>query len=412
MSNSTNRLVPLPDRGPLRVMFVITSMVVGGAETLLVNLVRRLDRSRVIPELCCLKDKGPLGEILSDELTVHANMLSGKYDVRVLSRLTRLMKKQRIDAMITVGAGDKMFWGRLAAWRAGVPVVCSALHSTGWPDGVSRLNRTLTPITDGFIGCATAHGHHLVEREKFPKEKVFVIPNGIDTQRFSPLGNAAGSTSREDLLGIDSSVPLTVIVAALRPEKNHSVYLQAAAKVRESLPNAEFLIVGDGDERPRLESEAQSLGIDSSVHFLGTRSDTDAILRVCDAFALTSDNEAAPVSIMEAMSSGLPVVATEVGSVPEMVIHGETGYLAPTQDVEQIAQHLVSVLGDRNAAQVMGTTGRKHVQENASLEVMVNGYEDLVETLYQRKIGGPKLTTYRGEAETIEEVEEVATVVR
>src|SRR5687767_11502577 len=108
-------LIPLADRGPLRVLFVITSMPVGGAETLLVNLIRRLDRARFEPELCCLKEPGPLGEELAGEIPTHCGFIGHKYDFLVLRRLTRLLRERKIDAVVTVGAGDKMFWGRLAA---------------------------------------------------------------------------------------------------------------------------------------------------------------------------------------------------------------------------------------------------------------------------------------------------------
>jgi hypothetical protein len=122
-------IVPPEDRDPLRVMFVITCMPVGGAETLLVNLVRRLDRSRFSPEVCCLKYFGPLGEVLAAEIPAFTGLLAHKYDLQVFGRLTRLLRQRRIDAVVTVGTGgDKMFWGRLAAYRAGVPVILSALH--------------------------------------------------------------------------------------------------------------------------------------------------------------------------------------------------------------------------------------------------------------------------------------------
>ncbi len=115
-------LPALEERGPLRVMFVITSMPVGGMETLLVELVRRLDRARFSPELCCLKHLGPLGEVLAAEIPAFTGLLRHKYDVRVLGRLRRLLGERRIDAVVTVGTGgDKMFWGRLAAWLAGNP---------------------------------------------------------------------------------------------------------------------------------------------------------------------------------------------------------------------------------------------------------------------------------------------------
>ena len=156
-------LLPLADRGPLRVLFVITSMPVGGAETLLVNLCQRLNRERILPELCCLKGPGPLGELLAEQISVHARLLNGKWDWRVLSRLRNLIRARRIDGVITVGAGDKMFWGRLAARLERLPVIGAALHSTGWPDGIGRLNRWLTPITDVFIAVAENHGRYLTE---------------------------------------------------------------------------------------------------------------------------------------------------------------------------------------------------------------------------------------------------------
>ena len=170
MLMSERKLSSLEDRGPLRVMFLLTSMPMGGAETLLVNLIRRMDRERFSPLLCCLKESGPLGEMLADEIPVFHDVIHGKYDWGVVRRLARLFVEQRIDAIVTVGAGDKMFWGRLAAHRARVPVVLCALHSTGWPDSIGRLNRLglLTRWTDAFIGVAAAHGRHLRDQERFP----------------------------------------------------------------------------------------------------------------------------------------------------------------------------------------------------------------------------------------------------
>jgi len=180
-SSRVNDRAPLKLARPLRVMFLVTSMPVGGAETLLAALVRQLDRRWFAPEIGCLKERGPLGEELAAELPVHHDLLAHKYDLRIWPRLVRLLRERQIDAVVTVGAGDKMFWGRLAARRVGVPVILSALHSTGWPDGVGRLNRLLTPITDGFIAVADSHGAFMIAEERFPAEKVFVIPNGVDT---------------------------------------------------------------------------------------------------------------------------------------------------------------------------------------------------------------------------------------
>ena len=368
---------------PLRVMFMQTDMRIGGAEMLTANIIRRLDRRRFWPELCCLKERGALGEVLADEIPVHDGLLSGKFDLRVWPRLTRLLRDRQIDAIVTVGAGDKMFWGRLAARRVGVPVILSALHSTGWPDGVSRLNRMLTPITDAFIAVAESHGRFLTDVAGFPAAKVAVIPNGVDTERFAPVPDV-GAVRRE--LGIGDTNPVVGVVAALRPEKNHGLFLEMAARVVRELPTTRFVIVGDGPCRQLLEQRAHLLALDKNVLFLGSRNDVPRLLAALDVFALTSHIEANPVSILEAMSAGRPVVATNVGSIHEAVADGQAGFLVSPGNADEYAARVLTLLHDPLLAGSMGAAARRAVVARWSIDVTVNGYERLIETMYLRKM--------------------------
>lgn len=387
------KLVPLADRGPLRVMFVITSMPVGGAETLLVNLVRRMDRSQFEPELCCLKELGPLGEVLAQEIPACEKQIRYKTDWRVIGRLAQRMRERKIDAVVTVGTGgDKMFWGRLAAWRAGVPVILSALHSTGLPDHVEFPNRLLAPITDGFIGVAKPHGEYLVRAEGCPRHKVFVIPNGVDVERFQPVAPPVGLREQ---IGLPTDAPTAAIVAALRPEKNHELFLDAAALVLKQLPQARFLLIGDGQRRAALEERVTQLGIQDSIHFLGTRSDVPALLSLVDVLALSSHMEANPVSILEGLACGKPVVATRVGSIPETVHHGENGYLVDPGSAPQLAEHLFRLLADPSLARRLGAAGRQEVVEHWSLNRMVEGYQELIQFIYLIKSGGRRVRVGR-----------------
>jgi glycosyltransferase involved in cell wall biosynthesis len=368
---------------PLRVMFIITTLEVGGAETLLVNLVRRFDRNRVIPEICCLKAPGRLGVELSAEVPLFDSLLSGKYDLRVFGRLTNLLRQRRIDAIVTVGAGDKMFWGRLAARRAGVPVIACSLHSTGWPDVVGRLNHWLTPLTDAFIACAPAHGQYLIEHEKFPADRVHVIRNGVDVERFNPQPPNASLRCQ---LGLPNGAPVACILAALRPEKNHEMFLDVAARVRREIPAANFLLIGDGPRRQALEQLTAQLGLTDAVHFLGTRPDVSELLSLSDVVLLTSHVEANPVSILEALAVGKPVVATRVGSIPQSVLDREMGYLVEPGDAATMAGHVVELFRQPQLAAALGAAGRQHVVANASLERMVEGYEDLLCELHRGKM--------------------------
>ena len=371
---------------PLRVMFMQTDMRVGGAEILTANIIRRLNRDRISPELCCLKERGELGELLASEISVHDHILANKYDLRVWPRLTHLLRERAVDAVITVGAGDKMFWGRLAARRVGVPVILSALHSTGWPDGVGRLNRILTPLTDSFIAVADSHGQFLAKNLRVPRERVAVIPNGVDTQRFSPTPDVAAIRKE---FNIGPTDPVLGIVAALRPEKNHELFLDVAARVVMKLPIARFLIVGDGPCRESLEQRAEALGIAAHTIFVGSRPDVPRLLAAMDVFALTSQMEANPLSILEAMSVGRPVVSTNVGSIHEAVIEGQTGYLVPAGDAAQFTHRVVQLLDAPMMSHVMGVAARKLVVERWSIEAMVAGYERLIESTYARKTQAP-----------------------
>jgi glycosyltransferase involved in cell wall biosynthesis len=376
-------LIPLEDRGPLRVMFVITCMPVGGAETLLVDLIRRMDRERFAPELCCLKYRGPLGDVLADEVPTFSGLLAHKYDFAVLGRLARLLRRRRINAVVTVGTGgDKMFWGRLAAWRVGVPVICSALHSTGLPDHVEWPNRLLAPVTDAFIAVAEPHARYLAEHEGCPARKVRVIPNGVDPDRFHPRWPNA---SIRRALGLADDTPVVGIVAALRPEKRHDRFLRCAAMIRKEIPRARFLVVGDGPGRAELESLAHELALDGSVRFLGTRDDVPEVLSVVDVLLLTSDMEANPVSILEAMAAEKPVVACRVGSVGETVVDGQTGFLVPPDAEEEIAARAVQLLNHPEQAAAMGRAGREQVIAHGSVQKMVEGYEDLITEIYREK---------------------------
>lgn len=401
----SRKLTILEDRGPLRVMFVHTELVVGGAETLLAEILRKMDRERFLPELCCLKRLAELGEVLAKEVPTFTGLLKNKYDVGVLGRLTELLRERRIDAVVTVGTGgDRMFWGRLAGWRAGVPVILSALHATGYPMRVERMNRMLTPITDGFIGCAKSHSAFLVEGERCPRDKVFTVWNGVDVKRFRPRDKAAMRAS----LGIAPGVPVAGIVAALRPEKQHVMLIEAMAQVVSRLPGAVLVVVGDGVEREAIEAKTNELGLQQNVCMLGTRHDVPEILAALDIKVLSSKMEANPASTLEASACGLPVVVPNVGSLAETVLDGKTGLLCQPNDPAALADAMVQLLSDPEKAHVMGEAGRDLVCRRFSVETMVRGYEHLIEGIYRAACQGGRLAPEQFDCTMDAEVERIA----
>lgn len=365
---------------PLRVAFVISSMGVGGAETLLLNLVQSFDPERIEPHIFFLWERGPLGEVAAETIPTFDHLLRNRIDVTVIPRMARVFRERRIDAVVTVCAGDKMFWGRLAAAWAGVPVILSALHATGWPENLELLNRALTPLTSGFIAVADAHRRFLIERERLPAERVFVVRNGVDVDRFR--FDPVARVQWRGRLGISAEASVVGIVAGLRPEKNHGLFVRCAAEVRRHLPAAHFIVAGDGPESATVRAAAGEFGLERHMHFLGLEKDVAGLLSAVDLLVLTSDNEASPVSILEAMSCDRPVVAPDVGSVGESVLDGETGFLAKAGDQEDMQTKWLDLLTHPVRAAEMGEAGRRHVLKVGSLASMTRGYAELVERLH------------------------------
>ncbi len=166
------------------------------------------------------------------------------------------------------------------------------------------------------------------------------------------------------------------------------MFLRAAALIRNAVPNAHFWIVGEGREREKLTMAIRSAALDGHVQLLGSRDDIPRLLAAMDVFFLSSLNEANPVSILEAMSAGLPVVATQVGSIAETVKDGINGFLVGSGNAEQMARRGVQLAVDLPRARCFGAVGRREVVESWSLGSMVRGYEALMEATYRRKTSG------------------------
>ncbi|MFK7737945.1 MAG: glycosyltransferase [Pirellulaceae bacterium] len=382
------RNLQLPDsRGPLRVMFIHTELVVGGAETLLAEIIRKMDREKFSPELCCLKDLEELGEILAKEIPTHSGLLRHKLDIGVIPRLRRLLKERKTDAIVTIGTGgDRMFWGRLAAWSAGVPVILSALHATGYPMKVEWMNRLLSPITDGFIGCASRHADYLVSGEKCPADKVFTVWNGVDIERFQPLDQQEVRKH----LDLPIGVPIAGIVAALREEKQHTLLIDSWAKVVEQLPKAVLVVVGDGVERQAIEDSVERHGLAKNVRLLGTRHNVHELLSAFDVKVLASRMEANPASTLEANACGIPAIAPNVGSLPDTIRHGKTGLLYEANNSKALAECLVRLLSESPLRKEMGAAALELVRERFSVDVMVGGYECLIDGVYRAACAGQR----------------------
>lgn len=313
-------------------------------------------------------------------------------DPIALWKMFRLFRKIRPTIVHTHTAKAGML-GRLAAKLAGVPIVVHTFHGHVFHSYFSRrktrfflsIERFLARFTDAIITVSPKQRQEILGYGIGRSEKVHAIGLGLDLQAFVNCTELRGSLRQE--LQIEFDVPLIGIVARLVPVKGFSYFLNAAKLVLQTYPNCLFVIAGDGELRESLEREAEKLGICEQMKFLGFRQDLPEIYADLDIVALSSLNEGLPVALIEAMSSGKPVVATKVGGVGDLVQHGQSGFLAPPKDSAALAEAMKRMLALSPAERIkMGQAGQDSVYPKYHISTLTANIEALYDSLLENKI--------------------------
>jgi len=353
--------------------------VTGGAERLAVQVAARLDRNRFESILCASRrtDEPLLDRELAEAgVEVLALGRRSKLDVRAWRPLVR-----RLDEVDVVHAhmfGSNV-WGTVLGRLKRVPVVVAHEHTWSFQGQPLRrlLDRELVGrLADAFIAVAEEDRRKMIEVEGVDPDKIRLIPNGIA----DPEPGDGEAVRRE--LGIPENAPVIGVVCELRAQKALEVLFAAAAQLRHELPELRVLVAGDGPEREGLGQEARRLDLDGTVQLLGIRRDVPALLDALDVAVLSSDYEGSPLSVMEYMAAGKPVVSTRVGGVPELVEDGVHGLLVEPRDPGALAAAIGRLLHDPAEARRLGEQGRERQQRELSLDAMVRKIEDLYEELW------------------------------
>jgi glycosyltransferase involved in cell wall biosynthesis len=357
----------------------VSTLAIGGAEQLLLELLRRLDRDRFDPRLYCLRDPGPIGREIAD-LGVPVTHSLGGGPVRSVYRLRRAFLADGVDAALFINHRNCLFYGTAAARWAGVPVAVNWQNETYKRHSHHALymlaRRGVVWSLDALAAASRGHAGYLVEVEKVPVRKVLAIPNAVDVDAFRS-GLSPHEARRR--LGLPVDGKIAGILASLRPDKAHDVFLPAAARGAAPDAAAHFVIVGDGPQRPMLEEMAARLGLAGRAVFLGFRRDVPDVLAALDMVVLSShpQQETLSVAALEAMAAGLPVVCTRVGFMDEIVIDGVTGRLTPPGDPAALAAAMAGLFADDAARREMGRRACALVRHSHSLDGMTRRFEDL-----------------------------------
>jgi glycosyltransferase involved in cell wall biosynthesis len=283
------------------------------------------------------------------------------------------------------------FLGRIAARLAGVPVTVHTFHGHvlhGYYGPVKnkllrRVEQSLAWATDRLVTVSEQVKNDLVSYGVAKAEKISVVPLGFDLDPFLNSHAQKGEFRRE--MGLSQAHKLVGIVGRIFPIKNHPLFLDAAARISAGEPAARFVVVGDGVLRPTLKKQAAELGITDRVIFTGWRRDLPRICADLDVLVVSSDNEGTPVSAIEAMAAGCPVVATRVGGLADLIENHKTGRLVPPRNAEALASAVLVLLSSPPIARALGRNAQESVRRRFAVQRLLNDIDDLYSQLLAEK---------------------------
>lgn len=371
----------------------------GGAEHLTMQIAERLDPERFESIVCATRfSPSERGRETVSEAAAALSQAGVRFvglDRRTRAHLwawwplARLLRGERVDVIHAHKFGSNI-WGVVFGRLCGVPVVIT--HEHGWAFEGRRikmyLDRELIARgSNAFIAVSREDRRRMIEIEGIDPETAVFVPNGI-----APLPPPSGRDVRAEL-GIGARDPVVISVGFLRRPKTMDVLIDAAARIAPRFPGLRVLIVGEGADRPSYEALIERLGLVGTVELLGLRSDVPDLLAASDVAVLSTDSEGSPLSVMEYMDAGLPVVATRVGGIPDLIDDGVEGLLVERRDPEGLASAIGRLLSDPAEASRMGERARERRRREFGIDAMVANLEDLYLRLYRETRRGRRDAT-------------------
>lgn len=361
------------------IIFVIDGLGIGGAERLMVPILRHLDRERFSVRVCVLqsKDGNPLAEDIR-ALGVPVDFLNVRRlrDFTAILRLRNYLKESRADIVHTQLEFANIL-GNISAKLLGLPSVCTVHVLPALETSLkSQLHQSaewmmLRIFCDRVIAVSEETRLHYIAHSGIPPRKLVMIHNGIDLTQFQRLEpDIVRAAVRREFNLPDNSILLTT-VAVLRPLKGIEYMIRALPAICAAYPTAYYLIAGDGAYRDILMTEAEQADVKERVIFASRRADIPRILSASDIFVLPTLTEALPTVLAEAMACRLPIVASAVGGVPEMVRSGENGILIPPMQPAELSRACNALLVDSDLRVRMGEEGWKLVNQKFNIDRQV-----------------------------------------
>jgi glycosyltransferase involved in cell wall biosynthesis len=365
---------------PISVLHFSNTTVRGGAEEHILTLLQGLDRKLF---RLCLVCPQVLAEKLFPDLPADVELvplcLDKPTQIAAALRLAQVLRRRQVDIL-----HSHMFQASLLAspigWLCRVPVIIETSHGReawrhGWLKGHFVVDRWVGRSVDYYIAVSEASARYLTEEKGLPARKILVIRNGIDLTRFDPAHPAPMGIKRS--IGFDDGDPLLLVVGRLEPQKGHHVLLEALPAVRQEFPQTRLVCIGDGALRDELEGKACSLGLEGAVRFLGYQSNVPDWLAAANVAVLPSFYEGLPITALECLAAGKPMVATSADGTAEVVVNEKTGLTVLPGNTELLTSAICRLLREPDLGKRLGAAGRRWVEEHFSIERQILKTQEL-----------------------------------
>lgn len=354
-----------------RILHLITRLPIGGAERMLLGVLRNLDPAQFDSEVCCIQDRGELAaevEGLGMPLHVLGLMQRNGFDRKIVPALRNLIRTRRID-LVHSHLYHANLYGRLAAWLEGVPAIAS-VHNTynrhKWHRHV--INRVLGRASFRVTAGSADVERDILKHDRIDATKLVRLPNCIDLARTE---STLSAEEAKGALGFGADELVIGTVGRMEEQKGHAVLLDAFGRLlaMPGMPDKplRLLIVGDGRLKPATEMEAARLGIMHACRFPGSIMNLGDVYRAIDLFVMPSLWEGLSLAMLEAMAAGLPMIATDVGGARDVLGDNAHGLLIPAGDAAALAQAMADLLRDTRRCAELADAGCRHVRINFSI---------------------------------------------
>lgn len=355
----------------INVLHLIETGGPGGAERMLLGMTRHLDAS--FHSTVGLMKPGWLESQVQERGLAHVRIHGGVWGD--IGRILHLARVVRASAIQVIHAHEFYMnvLGAAVSRLTGVPLIATIHGKNYYPDKRRRrlLYRWVGSTATSVVTVSEDLKSFFCQATEVPSSRVTVVPNGIDTTVWSPVVSDPG-------LRADCGIPLDAVVAGaignLYAVKRHIDLVRALPLIKAACPNIHVVILGRGDQKDVLDQEAVSLGVADRLHLVGFQENARPWLNMMDCYVMPSESEGMPLSLLEAMSAQLPVIATAVGGIPEVVTHEESGWLVPAHHPEVLAATMIHVLTHHSEARAVAARGRARIESRFSADAMARAY--------------------------------------